>query len=699
MPPSLRRRVYRVLLQWFLLFALVAAVVATLSASGVRRGLVEDRVLLARTIAHAMDGTVSMSLQHLGRLASELPLPGDATAALRDHRLHSAFREAAYVLDARGRLLAADPPDVRPLPAALLQPHEVATALVRKSPDDPRPVVALVQPFRRGTASYHLVSEMFPLGSSLTAFLQGLETDPDTHVALVDEHGVVIGSPDRAQVFRVLPQGGAYGERIRAKRPLVAEGQACEFAGEGHPATDVLSVMVPLRFAPWGVVVEQHAGRAFAALETTRRGLLIAGALLAVMGLVLTRAISRSVVAPIRQLWRQAETMRGGDLSRPITVSGDLEVEVLGRTLEEARARLASTLAELRALNESLEFQVAARTRDIEAKYRDLSLLHAVGQVATQERDIDRIVPAVLRLVAQHCGFAAAALVSRPPERPPSTYAVPSRTALPWLAGPGAPPDDWQRREITHQGGLEAELFHPRVPGLDERVMEALCHQLAISLHGVFLWQRTVEQDEQRQVLVRRLLDATEEERRRIARELHDEISQLLTVIQLSLDRVAVPSPEVDRAKGLLGRTQKEIHRIIHDLRPSLLDDLGLPAAMRAYAGEHLVKHGLGVSLEIDDALPARSEVEITLFRIYQELLTNILRHARAEHVSVELYERDGRLTLAVEDDGVGFDPGEKFEGVGLTGMRERAAIVGGTVRLDSEPGLGTHVVVEIPAR
>jgi signal transduction histidine kinase len=242
-----------------------------------------------------------------------------------------------------------------------------------------------------------------------------------------------------------------------------------------------------------------------------------------------------------------------------------------------------------------------------------------------------------------------------------------------------------------------ATLFHPQKDGMDEQVAEALDHHLAVSLHRANLWKRALEQDEQRQVLVRRLLGAAEDERRRLARELHDEISQLLTVIQLSLAHVRDDGPELARARDLLTKTQVDMHRIIYDLRPSLLDDLGLSAAIQAHAHDHLVREGLAVSLEIEEHLPPRPAVETAVFRIYQELVTNILRHSRAEHVSIELYERDGKLVLAVEDDGVGFDPESKSEGVGITGMRERAGLVNGTVTFDSEPGMGTHVVLEIP--
>jgi signal transduction histidine kinase len=695
---TLRRRLNTVLLQWFLLLAIAAGIVLALSFPGVRRNLVDDRLLLARTIAHYLDATLSTAIQDLGRLSSDLPArDADAAARLRIFRFQSPFREATYILDARAKLVASDPADVQPLPSLRLVSHESVTPLVRKAGSGARPVVAIVQPFRRGRAGYYLVSEMNPLGSMISAFLQDLAPDPDMHIVVVDDNGVVIASRDQRQLFAVLPRAEAYGERIRAHRPLVEEDAKGEFPGEGREPVDVLMVMVPLRFAPWGVVIQQPKAKAFSGLYTTRRGLLVAGVMLAVMAVLLSRTLSKSVVSPIRNLSRQAETMRSGDLSSPISVSGDYEVEVLAQTLDEARVRLASTLGELKTLNEDLEGQVAARTKVIEAKYLDLKLLHAVSQLSVQERDPDRIVPEMLRLISAHYAFPAAAIVTRPLERPTATYVVPPGAAMPWLTGDGPLPGGWHRRQIAYQGRVLAELFHPRVEDLDEQVIEALEHQLAISLHGAYLWKRTVMQDEQRQGLVRRLLSATEEERRRLARELHDEISQLLTVIQLSLHRVDVDTPEMTRARSLLAKAQEEIHRIIYDLRPSLLDDLGLAAAIKSHAEDHLMRHGLGVSLEIEEELSARPEVEIATFRIYQELATNILRHAQAEHVSIELYRRDGTLVLAVEDDGLGFNPSEKSEGAGITGMRERAALVNGSIRFDSEPGMGTHVVAEIP--
>jgi signal transduction histidine kinase len=571
---TLRRRLNTVLLQWFLLFAVVAGGVLFVSFPGIRRTVVDDRLVLARTIAHSLDATISGAIQDLGRLAADLPAPpADLAGRIRAFRFQSPFAEASYVLDEHARVVAADPPDAQPLPEAWLGYHEALTPLVRKTGTDARPVLAMVEPFARGAAHYYLVSEMNPAGSSISAFLQDLGPGLDMHVVVVDEHGVVIASNEARQLFRTMADAGTYGERIGAHRPLVVEDARCDFEAAGETPPAALMVMVPLRFAPWGVVIEQHKTAALSGLYALWRWLVLAGVLLAAMAVLLARTLSRSVVSPIRTLSRQAEAMRAGDLSHAIAVAGDVEVEVLAKTLDEARVRLASTLDELKTLNESLEGQVATRTE-------------------------------------------------------------------------------------------------------------------ALKVQG-----------EQRKVLVRRLLGATEDERRRLARELHDEISQLLTVIQLSLDRVDLDSAEMTRARDLLTRTQREIHRIIYDLRPSLLDDLGLSAAIKSHVQETLTRGGLHVSLEIDDDLPHRPATDTVVFRIYQELVTNILRHAQAENVSIELYERDGTRVLAVEDDGIGFDADAKSEGAGVTGMRERAALVNGVIRFDSEPGEGTHVVVEIPVQ
>ncbi|UCF68150.1 MAG: HAMP domain-containing protein [Acidobacteriota bacterium] len=694
---TLRRRLYWVLIQWFLILAAVLGVITLVSFTRFRQRASEERVLLADTIARSLDHTISSVAQQLSRFTQAMPAV-DATAVNQLHaiRFQSPFRMSAYILDQRGLLIASDPAGIEPIPAERLPRHETVSPLLYKNGAGKRPYLAFIQPFERGGSQFFLVLEMNPEDSIVAAFLSDLASDPSIHVVVVDEQGLIIAAADRSQLFEQLPEADEFRARIGAHRPFIAENRICSFCAEGSRAR-ALTVMVPLRLAPWGVVVQQHKSSAYAAYYVLERGFVIAGGLLALIGLLLSRALTKSVVAPIQKLSDQAQALRRGDLSRPISIAGDFEIELLAGTLDDARTKLDSTLHALKNLNEDLEGLVEARTEDLAEQYQNLRLLHAVSLLSSRERDVERLIPRMLALIVENYELSAVALETAGHAGEQKLFVHPADFAPAWLKSGEEPPADWCQHEISHRGEKQAVLYMPRMNLADERVMEALKLELALSLRGAYLWRRTLAQDEQRRALVRRLLRAGEEERTRIARELHDEISQLLTVVKLSLDDVPADTPEMRKEKQLLSQTQKEIHRIIYDLRPSSLDDLGLSTAIRAHVENYLLPRGLEVSVEIEELRSSRPEVEITVFRIYQEIVTNILRHSNAESVSIELYESEEKLLLAVEDDGVGFDPSQKAEGAGIVGMRERAALVGGKLSIDSEPGMGTHVVLEIP--
>jgi len=686
---TLRRRVYSLLFQWFMLFVLTSGLLTFLAFARFRQDAIDDRLLLARTVAHYLDATVSAAAQSLDRLPAQLPAP-DATShqRLRAFRFQSPFDEATYILDESGAMLVSDPDDATPLPVEALTDHAKVTALVRKSDAGETPTLAIVRPYDRDGRSYFLVAEMNPADSQLNRFLQELSTEPDLHIVVVDEAATVIASSCPEHLLQPLPEAELFGDRIAAKRSLVSEKLACTLCTDGDNGIDALTVMIPLRSAAWGVVVQQSRGHAFSALYASQYGLLLAGLLLALTGVFLSRALSRSVVEPIVLLSDQAQRLQRGDLEAPLAVEGDHEIELLAASLDGARLKLSSNLSELKTLNEDLESQVRHRTQSLRDKYEDLQLLHTVLQLSNQNQEPDKFIPPILEAVVAHYSWPAVELVTNPPDAAPAIYTFPADAT---------PPPGWVEREIFHQGQRQGTLRLPRVKRKDRQVVEALEHQLAMSLHGSYLWNRTRVQDGQRRVLVRRLLDATEEERRRIARELHDETAQLLTVIQLSLEGVPVDTAEIRKAKRLLTETQKEIHRIIYDLRPAMLDDLGLAAALRSYAKGHLIARRIEVSFEIEEDLRIPPEIQIATFRIYQEIVTNILRHAQAEQVSIELYATSGKMILVVEDDGQGFTRATHPEGAGTVGMRERASLVNGSIRFDSESGTGTSVILSIP--
>ena len=199
-----------------------------------------------------------------------------------------------------------------------------------------------------------------------------------------------------------------------------------------------------------------------------------------------------------------------------------------------------------------------------------------------------------------------------------------------------------------------------------------------------------------------------EEDRRRIARELHDELAQSMTAakINLALLRQLLPDaqPEARRAiretERIVNGTIADIRRISMDLRPALLDDLGLVPALKWLADTFSRRTGIRVLVETDDAAtPIDVEVKTLLYRFVQEALTNVFRHARARAVQVQLSTKGRGLRAIVHDDGTGIrrKGGRKQPGLGLLGMRERIERVGGTLTIHSRAGAGTSLVAEVP--
>lgn len=214
--------------------------------------------------------------------------------------------------------------------------------------------------------------------------------------------------------------------------------------------------------------------------------------------------------------------------------------------------------------------------------------------------------------------------------------------------------------------------------------------------------------DELRAQYVNRVIAAQEEERRRIARELHDSTSQSLTSLLVGLRALEQDDPaqiaqHTEDLRKIVGETLEEVNRLAWQLRPSALDDLGLAAALKRYVADYRDRYGLPVDLVIRgvDEQRLSPEVETTVYRIVQEALTNVVRHAQADTVSVMIDCRDNAMLVIVEDNGIGLQPEaveQDSRRLGLYGIRERAELLGGKFVIESEPGQGTSLFVEIPA-
>jgi len=245
------------------------------------------------------------------------------------------------------------------------------------------------------------------------------------------------------------------------------------------------------------------------------------------------------------------------------------------------------------------------------------------------------------------------------------------------------------------------DLLHPLPPlGEDE------IGRLGRSFEAMRL---ALARDETRRRLLRKVISAQEEERKRIARELHDETCQTITALKMKLDLAAAGNGDareerIADARGMATRSLDELHRIIFDLRPSILDDLGLLPAIRWMAQRNLSPHAIRLRCEFEE-LPLKLpfELEIAVFRAVQEAINNVVRHAGAESVLVQIAASRDTLEIDVEDDGSGFDPAEvggpsaTGRGLGILGMKERMELIGGTAEVSSSPGGGTHVSLRVP--
>jgi signal transduction histidine kinase len=251
----------------------------------------------------------------------------------------------------------------------------------------------------------------------------------------------------------------------------------------------------------------------------------------------------------------------------------------------------------------------------------------------------------------------------------------------------------------------------------DMFLLNSIGCQLGTAIEQARLYQRLERGRERYQTLLQHALTAQEEERKRIARELHDETSQALTSLTLNL-QAAITKAETDgvedadyigrlrKIQSLAVHTQNEISKLMKELRPTLLDELGLPAAISRYAKDSLEPLGTKVFTEFEGVkkrLP--TEVEVTLFRIAQGTVGNILEHAEAKNVSIRLECNASECVLKVNDDGKGFDVNKITRvdkggrGAGLFTMKERARLVGGACKIRSQPGKGTRIAVKIPLR
>ncbi len=406
---------------------------------------------------------------------------------------------------------------------------------------------------------------------------------------------------------------------------------------------------------------------------------------------------------------------------------------------KEAERRLEETVAELRKLG-ATEHEQRRLAESLLKAARQLS--HSLDPHAVQET----LLETLHKLVPFECGFSLlrnlddgfslhayqdcdcardqtwlaeltkdphqAGLVGRLVSDPLSLLLVDVRATPDWFPLPGM---EEARAWISVPIQVNQEnlgllvLAHSR-PGVFtakhlERA-EAITALAAVSLKNALVYDQVSQARLRHQSLSRRLVRVQEHERRVVSRELHDQAGQALTSLMVGLGilekNIGQPDlvlDEISNMKQIVNEVMEDLHRLAMDLRPAVLDHVGLEAALRQHLRGLANRTGLEVAVEVLDLADRLSyELETALFRIVQEAMNNVVRHAHARHVDVLLKRSQDRLILLIEDDGVGFDPAQvdPAEHLGLFGIRERVEMLGGQLSVESSPSMGTTLRVEV---
>lgn len=269
---------------------------------------------------------------------------------------------------------------------------------------------------------------------------------------------------------------------------------------------------------------------------------------------------------------------------------------------------------------------------------------------------------------------------------------------------------------ISHQGLVGTLTVCSNIPDAFAssptlfHMVQVIAGKLTIAIQNAWLFQQVHSGHEMLQAMSARLINAQESERRHTARELHDEIGQALTAVKMNLQFVRCSTAAVegqsaiDESIQIVEQALEQVRSLALDLRPSMLDDLGLVSALRWYVDRFRARSGIDVNLSASSVKPRLpTEIEIACFRVAQEALTNVMRHAHARQVQVRVRQQRSELQLHIHDDGIGFDfqaarkRAISGDSLGLLGMQERVEQLGGSLSIETSPRNGTRVTAHFP--
>jgi signal transduction histidine kinase len=746
----------------------------SLQASSQRE--LNERLMAAQLSASHVDNFLNLYLDMLSRSVDSEGddlLSGDTASARRLlEQIYSSgvsMGRAIYLFDRTGDLTWAEPESTRTGPqgpelrAAAARVVESGRSNVSEAYRDPlgRELVSMAVPVlnRNVVPAGALVLELDLTGPLLHGFVQPILLGRTGYVEIVDGKGTVLASSDKSRFFQKSDHTDQFAEMIRVGRPTVGGCHSCHQGSDTAPLRPDVLAFAPLSTAPWGVAIRQSEEEVLTPTRELEHSLMVVAALLLLTSLVAAGLGTHILVRPLRELTSAARRIAGGDLESRLRSSGPAEIGELAREFDGMREKLRASVSSLEQVKASLEQRVDQRTRQ-------LSALLGVSKVLASTLDLRPLLEAVSARTGEVLELADGGLIALFDERSGRLgvraswgygHAVrmisfePGEGACGQAYQWGRPvllegreaveesmcsisPENraWLTQARHHQGVATSLMALPLIvkgrtigammikhsrgdhlfSGADLRLAQALADQVAVAVENARLYQEVLEKERMRGLLLDKVIVAQEEERRRIARELHDDTCQSLAALGISLEDVEEKLPETaEAARMSLGRlkeqvrgTLREVRTLALNLRPSMLDDLGLVMAIDWYAKEQLPQKGLEVKLDLDGVQGRLTpSMETELFRITQEALTNVVKHSGASLATVRMRLNSRSVLLEVEDDGLGFDvertlgPSGPRHSLGLHSMRERTALSGGSFRVLSSPGQGTMIRVELP--
>ncbi|HEX6601118.1 MAG TPA: GAF domain-containing sensor histidine kinase, partial [Solirubrobacterales bacterium] len=474
-----------------------------------------------------------------------------------------------------------------------------------------------------------------------------------------------------------LPRGhGVLGELIREPVPLRLDDvnlhpRAYGFPPGHPPMHSFLGVPITIRGEAYGnlYMTEKQGAASFDEADEEAAKTLATWASIAIENARLYTSLSERE-EQIERTLRQAQT--SADIAR--TVGGETDVDrVLDLIVKRARALVEARVL-LVLLQSGQRLEVAAHAGHVGSDVRQLAI----------PGEDPLFKAAMMDRVAKHLNPSSPPTEARLRER----LGVDSALVVPLV---------FRGRAVGVLAALGREGGERDFDGEDLRLLQAFAASAATAVATA----QTVESERLQQQV-----EASEKERLRWARELHDETLQGLAAIRISLaaalqsrgedrdERIAAAAEEtVDRLEGQIN----ELSRLINDLRPTSLERLGLEGALEALAEESGARGGFEVAAEIEVDGGLGAEEERVVYRLAQEALNNVAKHAGASRAALRVRRDDVVLRVEIEDDGDGFDAAQVASGRGLDGMRERIALVGGRIEVDSRPGEGTRVAATVP--